>query len=225
MGFLQKLFGGGDAPAPAAPAPVAAAPAASKVQHAPKPTDPIPLIEEDQVEGDLKDLYESIKQDMQVPTVPNIDKVLANAPHALVGTMGLINQVLANATIPGPVVSMVLYAIASASDCDYCGSWHKLSCRTIGVDEATLTALSENMNEVTPERVQAIVRFAMKAAKYPATVGQTDYDELRDLGISDAEIVEITVIAALGVYLDILSDALKVDVDEFITQGLEASGG
>lgn len=224
MGFLQKLFGGGDsAPAAAPAAPAAAQPAKKAVEHAPPPTDPIPMIEESEAEGELKELYEASKQTLQLPVVPNLDKVLGNSPPMLEGTNAVIASVLGRTSIPGPVVSMVLYSIAAQSDCNYCGSFHKLGCRTLGVDEATLTALSENMADVTPERVQAIVAFAVKSAKTPTAVGQADYDALREMGISDAEIVEIVTLAALGVYLDVLADALKVDVDEFITQGLEAT--
>ena len=76
---------------------------------------------------------------------------------------------------------------------------------------------------MSPAPDPAIVAFAVKSAKTPTAVGQADYDALREMGISDAEIVEIVTLAALGVYLDVLADALKVDVDEFITQGLEAT--
>jgi alkylhydroperoxidase family enzyme len=51
---------------------------------------------------------------------------------------------------------------------------------------------------------------------------EADYDKLRDMGISDAEIVEIVALAGLGVYLNIVADALKIEVDDMIKQGLVA---
>ncbi len=42
------------------------------------------------------------------------------------------------------------------------------------------------------------------------------------MGISDSEIIEIVALAALGGYLDAIADALKIDVDEMIAQGLAA---
>jgi uncharacterized peroxidase-related enzyme len=117
---------------------------------------------------------------------------------------------------------MILYSIAAASECRYCGSVHKLSCRSLGIDEATLQALSGNLGALTPERVQAIVAFAVKAAKTPKSLTIDDYDKLRDMGVSETEIVEIVALAALGGYLDSISDALKIDVDEMIAQGLAA---
>ena len=49
-----------------------------------------------------------------------------------------------------------------------------------------------------------------------------DFDKLRDMGISDAEIVEIVALSGLGVYLNIVADALKIEVDDMIKQGLAA---
>ncbi len=221
MSFLQRLFGGNGAssPAPAqSPAPAEAPP----VIAAPL-TDPVPLVEEDEASEEIKEIYEGIKREMQIPVVPNIDKALANAPNALRATVALLGELYLNSTLPKPIVSMVLYAIASANRCNYCGSFHKLTCRTVGVDEDTLAALTENLEAVTPERVQAIVRFARKAARSPGALGQADYDDIRAQGISDAEIVEIVGLAATGAFLDIIADSLKIDVDDMIQQGPEAT--
>ena len=85
-----------------------------------------------------------------------------------------------------------------------------------------MKALSGNLGNLTPERVQAIVAFAVSAAKAPKSLTNDDYDKLRDMGVSESEIVEIVTLAALGGYLDSISDALKIDVDEMIAQGLAA---
>ena len=46
------------------------------------------------------------------------------------------------------------------------------------------------------------------------------FEEVRQEGITDEEIVEIIVIAAVFAYNDILADALKVDVDHMVAQAL-----
>jgi alkylhydroperoxidase family enzyme len=70
--------------------------------------------------------------------------------------------------------------------------------------------------------VQAIVSFGVKAAMAPNDMTDADYDKLRNMGISDSEIVEIVALAGLGVYLNFVADALKIDVDDMIKQGLAA---
>ena len=177
---------------------------------------------EDQATGDIAEIYDAIKKALQVPEVPNIDKVLAHSPPALKATTALLGELYMASSLPQPVVAMLLYSISLARSCQYCGSFHRLTCRMIGVDEAMLAAVGNDLGAVTPERVQAIVSFGMKAAMSSNDMTEADYDKLRNMGISDAEMVEIVALAGLGVYLNIVADALKIDVDDMIKQGLAA---
>ena len=47
-----------------------------------------------------------------------------------------------------------------------------------------------------------------------------DYERVREQGVTDAELVEITLIAAIGKYNDTLADALKVDVEPMVAEAL-----
>lgn len=182
----------------------------------------IRLIEEDEAEGEIAETFETIKREMQIPAVPNIDRALAHSPQALRATLGALDNLYVGSSLPQPVVSMMLYSIAVALECQYCGSFHRLTCRTIGVDEDMLAALGSDLESVTPERVRAIIRFGTTAAVAPKTLGKADFDALAELGISDAEIVEIVALAGLGRYLNVITDALKIEVDPMIKQGLAA---
>jgi uncharacterized peroxidase-related enzyme len=233
MGLLSKLFGGGDAAGetvadvapPVAGAAVGAGAPILPGDPAAVPSlgaSPIAGISEEDASEEVAAVFGQVKEAMQIPFVPNILQILAHCPQALKATVGAIAELQLNSTLPRPVVSMVLYSVAAASGCRYCGSMHKLSCRTLGIDDATLAALSGNLGTLTPERVQAIVAFAVKAAKSPKDLEGGDFEKLREMGISDAEIVEIVALAALGGYLDAIADALRIDVDEMIAQGLAA---
>ena len=116
---------------------------------------------------------------------------------------------------------MILYTVAAANKCNYCGSIHKVTCRTVGIDEDTLAALDSDLAGLSPRRVQAIVAFAKKCATDRQSLVDADYDSIREQGVSDEEMVEIISLAALGNYLDTLADSLKVEVDEAIAQALQ----
>lgn len=235
MGILDSLFGGNKeteaAPAPAAPAASNgdAAPASNggdaawdTISSAQRMACPVRLIEEDEATGETAEIYDAVKKAMQVPSVPNLDKVLAHSLPALKGTVGLLGDLYMASNLPQPVVAMLLYSISLARSCQYCSSFHRLTCRMVGVDESMLAAVGNNLGSVTPERVQAIVAFGVKAAMASNDLTEADFEKLRDMGISDSEIVEIVALAGLGVYLNIVADALKIEVDDMIKQGLTA---
>jgi uncharacterized peroxidase-related enzyme len=115
---------------------------------------------------------------------------------------------------------MILYTIAQRGHCQYCSASHELTCRTLGIDEVTLNALAQDLSHVSPQRIQAIIEFAEKAAHAPKSLQAEDFERVRAEGVTDEELIEIVQVAALGVYSDILADALKIEVDAAVTQAL-----
>jgi len=68
--------------------------------------------------------------------------------------------------------------------------------------------------------MRAIVEFAVKASRNPQSLVPEDYERVRAQGVTDEELVEIILIAAMGKYLDTLADALKIEVEPMIAQAL-----
>lgn len=180
----------------------------------------LPSIEESEASGEVAPIYEEIQRELGIPFVPNIDKALAVSPKALAGKWQVFRNVFLGTSLPASLAAMILYTVAAANKCNYCGSIHKVTCRTVGIDEDTLAALDSDLAGLSPRRVQAIVAFAKKCAVDRHNLTDADYESVREQGISDEEIVEIVSLAALGNYLDTIADSLKLEVDEAIVQAL-----
>jgi alkylhydroperoxidase family enzyme len=123
-------------------------------------------------------------------------------------------------TLPQSLTAMILFAIAKRANCQYCSAGNEFTCRTLGVDEETLRALAEDLGKVSPQRLQTIVEFALKVSKDPQSLVAEDYERVREQGVTDEELVEIILIAAIGKYNDTLADALKVEVDPMAAEAL-----
>lgn len=172
------------------------------------------IMDESAADGEVSEVFDEIKRVMEIPFVPNIMKSQGRSASALKGAWGAFSNVFLKTSLPMSLASMILYTIAAQRNCEYCSSVHKMTCKTIGIDENTLAALEKDLEALTPRRVQQIVSFAEQAANRPQTITQDDYDRVRAEGVSDEEIVEIVALAALGNYLDTVADALQVDVDD-----------
>ncbi len=180
----------------------------------------LPLIEEHEATGEVADIYAEIRRDMQLPFVPNMFKGVAASPSALRMHWAFIKAFYENISLPMSLVAMIHFTIAESKNCQYCSTANELTCRTLGVDEETLSRLVKDLGTVSPKRVQAIIGFALKAAYSPQQLDASDYDALREQGVSDEELVEIILIAAIGNYGDTVADALKIDVDEAVAAAL-----
>lgn len=184
------------------------------------PESGIAPVAETEATGAVAAEYADIKRVLELPFVPNLLKVTGNAPQVLAGTWALERNLFLGTSLPMPLAAMILYAISSARQNEYFSAVHRLTCRSLGVDEATLATLASNPDALPPGRDAAIVKFACKAALNPKSLNATDYGEIRDRGVSKAEQVEIIGLAALGNYLDTLADGLKVELDDIVSQAL-----
>lgn len=175
---------------------------------------PFPLVSAETAQGEVAEVFDDIRRKLDIPFVPNIHRTMASSPPALKGTWGALRHIYLDSSIPSSLASMVMFAIAAAKHCGYCTAVHQVTCKSLGLDDDSLTALAENIGEVAPERVQAIVKFAIKTALTPQDIADADYEAVREAGLVDEEIIEVVALAGLANLLDTLADGLKLPVDE-----------
>jgi len=101
----------------------------------------LPVVEEDEATEEVAKIYDEIKREMQSPFVPNMMKALAASPAALAIGWGTYLNFFTHSTLPQSLAAMIFFAVAEANNCAYCSAGHELTCRTLGIDENTLTAL------------------------------------------------------------------------------------
>ena len=135
----------------------------------------LPMIEEQDATGQVALIYADAKRELQLPFIPNAMKVLAGSAAALTIYWNMIRGFYQHSTLPQSLVSMILYTVAERGHCQYCSASHELTCRTLGIDEATLSALAQDLSHVSPQRIRAIIEFAEKAAHREQDAHQRRY--------------------------------------------------
>ena len=185
------------------------------------PISRLPIMDEQDASGQTAEIFDEIRREMELPFVPNIMRATSTSTGALSATWHALHNIFMKGTLPSSLSSMILYSIAAAKDCQYCSSVHKLTCKTLGIDEQTLEALATDFEALTPRRVQEIIKFAQKCSLAPKSLTEADYDKVRDEGLSEEELMEVIALAALGNYLDTLADGMKIEVDGAISQALQ----
>jgi alkylhydroperoxidase family enzyme len=185
-----------------------------------QPISALPMVEEEDAVGEVAEMYAEIRRELVMSYIPNAAKTLAVSPAALGIFCDLTRSYDRRATLPQSLISMILYTIAKTGDCKYCSATNELACRTLGVDEAALQTLVEDLPIFSPQRVRVIIEFALKVAHDRRNLVEEDYERVRAHGISDAELVEIILIAAIGIFNDTVADALQIQVDEEVREAL-----
>lgn len=179
------------------------------------------MVEEHEASDEVAVIYDEVKRTMQLPDVPSWLKMIAISPATLKIYWNFYQGFLRHTTLPQSLTAMILFTIAERRNCRFCSATNELTCRTLGIDDQTLSDLVRNLGKVNPERIRAIIEYALKVSNDAQSLGFEDYECVRQQGVSDAELVEITMVAAIGNLNDAMADALKIEVDSAITEALE----
>jgi len=171
------------------------------------------IVDEADASGTVSNVYAEIKKEMGLSFVPNFMKAQSGSEVVLQATMGILKQVLLTGELSRIVKEMILVAISRSRGCNYCAATHLACCKMLGLDEENLNALAENIDKVLPERMQALIDFVVKSANTPIEVQEADFVKLKEFGFKNSEIIEAVAMTGLSVYLNVIADTLKVELD------------
>jgi len=169
--------------------------------------------------GKLKRLYEKVKGPDN-----HIDNVLAVhslRPHTLEGHMALYKSVLHHSsnTLPKWYLETIGTYISLINDCEYCAVHHSVGVKK-NVEseehyELIITAIeNQDFESVFPEQLVVGIEYAVKLTLDHANIGQEDIDNLKDVGFSEAEILEINQVSCYFNYVNRMVVGLGVQLEE-----------
>lgn len=182
----------------------------------------LPIVDEQNADPEVEPIFAQIRHELEIPFVPNFFKMTAaNSVPVLAGTWELFRNVYLHSSLPMSLKALTLFAVSSANRCKYCSAVHQATCKVVGIDEDTLTAVTGELEQLSPRRIKVIVQFALKCASDSGNLVEADYNRVREEGITNEELVEIIALAGLANYLDTLADAMKVDIDSAFVQMLK----
>jgi uncharacterized peroxidase-related enzyme len=111
----------------------------------------------------------------------------------------------------------VAVVVSAANDCAYCVNHHVEALRRYIKDEETLEMLaSADGLETLEPRLSNIVRHADKLTSAPSAMTEVDLGELRAVGLSDSDILDLTLIVSYFNFVNRIALGLGVSfsVDE-----------
>lgn len=142
--------------------------------------------------------------------VPNLFRVLANAPAALEGLMDL-SSALAGGALDEKTREQLALAIAESNLCDYCLSGHKVVASQIGLSQ---TEIEDAIRASAADaRTDALLKLARSIVVQRGELSDADLARARAAGLSDGEIVETVANVALNIFENYMSHVARVSID------------
>ncbi|MFB6170139.1 MAG: carboxymuconolactone decarboxylase family protein [Haloarculaceae archaeon] len=114
------------------------------------------------------------------------------------------------------LTSKVSLVAATVLSCEACRIFHQERLESEGVEEGVIAALGDADIEQSAfdEREYVVLRFTQEVAENLGGVTDADVDRLREVGLSEAEIVELVDCIALHVHTAVFQDTLGLAHEE-----------
>jgi uncharacterized peroxidase-related enzyme len=153
--------------------------------------------------------------------VPNLFRVLANAPAALEGLMGL-SAALGRGALDEKTREQLALAIAESNLCAYCLEAHttiagKIGLSRVEIDDAIRASAADG-------RTDALLKLARSIVVQRGELSDADLARARSVGLSDGEIVETVANVALNIFENYMSHVARVPIDSQQSESSETSG-
>lgn len=158
--------------------------------------------------GPAKALFEGVQKKLGV--VPNLFRVLGNAPAALQGYLSF-NTALADGSLSPKVRELIALAVAETNQCAYCLSAHTFIGGQLGLIQQDL-ADARQANAADP-RSDAILKLARNIVVQRGELGAPELEQARTAGLTDGEIIETVAHVALNIFSNYVNHIAGTVID------------
>ena len=164
---------------------------------------------------ELSETFEKIKTALNAPFTPNFFRVWAVSPVSLEGIWPVMRNILTSGKVGRQLKEMIFVAISSLKECHYCEAAHHAFCLSIGITPEQIDDLINiyTCKTADPKEVAAI-EYAVKLARDSNSGTQEDFDNLKNLGFSDEEVMEIIAMSGMAVFYNHLANATQINIDQ-----------
>jgi uncharacterized peroxidase-related enzyme len=178
----------------------------------------IELVPVERAAGKRKELYDALERVRGKGRVSNLFKAYGAFPELALVNFQRLNTLLNNGHLSKKLKEGLMTALAEVNRCDYCVSFHATQMRDSGAsDEEVDAALSMDPDKLgLSPKERALFEFGLKANGDPHSIPRSDIDELRKLGVTDAELVETLETVNTGNSFNLINGALNVGPDDFL---------
>jgi uncharacterized peroxidase-related enzyme len=174
----------------------------------------IDTIPPDEAEGDLAEAYDEILEERGA--VANVYQVHSLLPDTMLGHKELYMSLLyGSGGLSRAHRELVAVVVSAENGCDYCVQHHSDALNRYWDDRERVEALAGDPESADLEpRQEALVGWARQVTHRPHDAGEVHVEMMGEAGLSDEEILDVTLVAAYFNFVNRVVLALDVETEE-----------
>ena len=158
--------------------------------------------------GKTKQLFDAVQSKLGL--VPNLVRVLGNAPAALEGYLGL-SGALAGGSLSAKIREQIALTVAESNLCGYCLSAHTFLGGKVGLTAEDIAGARRA--NATADKTDGILKLARSIVVQRGEVSDADFSKARAAGLTDGDIVETVANVAVNILTNYLNHVARTVVD------------
>jgi uncharacterized peroxidase-related enzyme len=166
----------------------------------------VSLVEPETATPEVKEIYEKILRGKP----GNVQKALAHRPEMLKAFLTFYASV--GRSLDRKLYELIYLCVSFINECHYCTQHHLASSKRVGLTTEDWKELKAGNFSRYSEKDRAALNYVEKLTRAPHEINQSDFDELKK-HFSDAEIVDIHMLAGLANLTNRLTDPLSLEVE------------
>lgn len=169
----------------------------------------IELIEKENASDEVRAIYEDIEAAFGM--IPNLFKTYAHFPALLQVNWEKTKVLLMGGELTRELKESIAVVVSAANSCNYCVASHSMALQMMGFNQERIDDLTKNIEspQITP-RDKKILEYAKKATLTPHKITEEETDELKALGLSESQIVEVLGVMELFTGYNKFIDSLAI---------------
>lgn len=177
----------------------------------------IKVIDYENADARLKKVYNKVKGPND--QIDNVLSIHSLRPHSLVGHMALYKNVLHNSnnTLPKWYLEAIGVYVSYLNNCDYCVQHHLVGFKKLlnntKSDNYLKLVQSDNLKVFFDLPYLKGIEYAKKLTTAHSSITEKDIDDLRDVGFTDGEILEMNQVTCYFNYVNRMVVGLGVSTD------------
>ncbi len=154
-------------------------------------------------------IFEEIKK--AAGEVPAPYRAFGNSAHILQANWNKTKRVLSEGNLDFQLKESIALAVSAENGCHFCVHIHRARLEKMGVSVLEIDKIEKSDSK--DQSLKTILKFTTQGTKDPAKLNKDDFNNIKNLGYSESDILEILtvmemftgynkIIIALGIQLD-----------------------
>ncbi len=174
----------------------------------------IRIIEPEEAEGELKEIYDDLIQ--KRGKLAEIHKLQSLNPRSIVDHMDLYMTIMfGSSPLKRPQREMIAVMVSRENDCRYCQKHHGAALEHYWKDEGTVESFRQEPSSVELSHTdRALCEMARTLTRDPSSSKREAHiEELRSLGLSDRAVLDATLVVSYFNFVNRLVLGLGVELE------------